>query len=148
MLWSMAEIELQGTSAFMRLLGLRFSRLAPDRVEAEFDVGPDHHHPWGGVHGGVLTAVIETVATAGAFAAVRDTGRRAVGVSNVTDFLRPAAEETLHVRAEPVLQGRVQQLWAVVITRADGASVARGQVRLQNIDAATPAVREKERSSR
>jgi acyl-coenzyme A thioesterase PaaI-like protein len=39
------------------------------------------------------------------------------------------------VLAEPLLQGSVQQLWQVVITRRDdGKTVARGQVRLQNVD--------------
>jgi acyl-coenzyme A thioesterase PaaI-like protein len=41
---------------------------------------------------GVFTAVIETVATAGAFEAVKDRGQLAVGVTNVTDFLRPQRE--------------------------------------------------------
>jgi acyl-coenzyme A thioesterase PaaI-like protein len=38
------------------------------------------------------------------------------------------------VVAEPVMQGKSQQLWQVIITRAeDGKEVARGQVRLQNV---------------
>ena len=41
-----------------------------------------------------------------------------------------------HVVAEPLQQGRTQQLWLVVVSRAqDGKAVARGQVRLQNIAA-------------
>jgi 1,4-dihydroxy-2-naphthoyl-CoA hydrolase len=44
----------------------------------------------------------------------------------------------VEVVAEPIQQGRTQQLWQVVITRGqDGKAVARGQVRLQNIDAST-----------
>jgi 1,4-dihydroxy-2-naphthoyl-CoA hydrolase len=86
------------------------------------------------VHGGVFTAVIETVATTGAFEAVKDRGQLAVGVTNVTDFLRPQREGRLNVVAEPIQQGRTQQLWQVVITRAeDGKAVARGQVRLQAV---------------
>jgi acyl-coenzyme A thioesterase PaaI-like protein len=42
------------------------------------------------VHGGVFTAVIETFATTGAYQAVKDRGQLAVGVTNVTDFLRPS----------------------------------------------------------
>jgi len=39
------------------------------------------------------------------------------------------------VVAEPIHQGATQQLWEVNITRAeDGKLVARGQVRLQNVD--------------
>ena len=128
----------EGPSAFLRLLGLHLDEARGDRVAGWFQVGPDHHQPWGLVHGGVYTAVIETVATTGAYEAVRDRGQLAVGVTNVTDFLRPHREGRLDVVAEPVQQGRTQQLWQVVTTRAeDGRAVARGQVRLQNIDAAT-----------
>jgi 1,4-dihydroxy-2-naphthoyl-CoA hydrolase len=128
--------ELEGQSAFMRLLGMHFDQLGGERVTGWFEVGADHHQPWGLVHGGVFTAVIETFATTGAYQAVKDRGQLAVGVTNVTDFLRPQREGRLEVVAEPIQQGRTQQLWQVVLTRAqDGKAVARGQVRLQNIDA-------------
>jgi uncharacterized protein (TIGR00369 family) len=130
--------DLEGQSAFMRLLGVHLDQTRGDRVAGWFEVGADHHQPWGLVHGGVFTAVIETFATAGAYEAVKDRGQLAVGVTNVTDFLRPQREGRLNVVAEPIQQGRTQQLWQVVITRAeDGKAVARGQVRLQNIEAST-----------
>ena len=79
--------------------------------------------------------MIETVATTGAYAAVKERGQLAVGVTNITDFLRPHREGTLRAVAEPLQQGKTQQLWQVVIDREDGKGVARGQVRLQNIEA-------------
>jgi acyl-coenzyme A thioesterase PaaI-like protein len=57
-----------------------------------------------------------------------------VGVHNGTDFLRARTEGRVDVVAVPIQQGRVQQLWSVVITATDtGKEVARGQVRLQNV---------------
>jgi uncharacterized protein (TIGR00369 family) len=95
-----------------------------------------HHQPWGLVHGGLYTAVIETFATTGAFEAVKDSGRQAVGLANATDFLRPHRTGPLQVVAVPIQQGRTQQLWQVEIRRPeDDKLIARGQVRLQNIDA-------------
>jgi len=96
-----------------------------------------HHQPWGLVHGGLYTTAIESFATTGAYQAVKNQGQQAVGVSNSTDFLRPHRSGRLSVVATPIHQGRTQQLWQVQITRPeDGKLVARGQVRLQNIDAA------------
>ena len=132
---SQADVNLEGESAFMRILGLRFEEIGPERVTASFETGPDHHQPWGLVHGGVFTAVIETVATTGAYQAVEDRGQLAVGVNNVTDFMRPHQQGRLDVVAEPLQQTKTQQLWQAVITREDGKTVARGQVRLQNIAA-------------
>ncbi|MCA1728133.1 MAG: PaaI family thioesterase [Actinobacteria bacterium] len=132
---SRADVNLEGDSAFMRILGLSFEEVGPERVTASFETGPDHHQPWGLLHGGVFTAVIETVATTGAYQAVRDRGQLAVGVNNVTDFMRPHQQGRLDVVAEPLQQTKTQQLWQVVISREDGKTVARGQVRLQNIAA-------------
>jgi 1,4-dihydroxy-2-naphthoyl-CoA hydrolase len=128
-------INPEDQSAFLRLLGLSFEEVGPDLVVANFDAGPDLHQPWGIVHGGVFAAVIETVATTGAYAAVKERGQLAVGVTNITDFLRPHREGTLRAVAEPLHRGKIQQLWQVVIEREDGKSVARGQIRLQNIEA-------------
>jgi uncharacterized protein (TIGR00369 family) len=66
----------------------------------------------------------------------KDHGQQAVGVSNITDFVRPHQSGRLHVRANAIHQGRTQQLWEVEIRRPqDDKLVARGHVRLQNIDA-------------
>ena len=130
---SRADVNLEGESAFMRILGLSFEEIGPERVTASFETGPDHHQPWGLVHGGVFTAVIETVATTGAYQAVKDRGQLAVGVNNVTDFMRPHQQGRLDIVAEPLQQTKTQQLWQAVITREDGKTVARGQVRLQNV---------------
>jgi 1,4-dihydroxy-2-naphthoyl-CoA hydrolase len=62
------------------------------------------------VHGGVYTAAVETAVSVGASTAVADRGLIAVGVANNTDFLRPMTEETVEVSAEPIQQGRSQQL--------------------------------------
>ncbi len=132
---SRADVNLEGESAFMRILGLSFEEVGPERVTASFETGSDHHQPWGLVHGGVFTAVIETVATTGAYQAVEDRGQLAVGVNNVTDFMRPHQQGRLDVVAEPLQQTKTQQLWQATITREDGKTVARGQVRLQNIAA-------------
>ena len=59
--------ELEGQSAFMRLLGAHFDEARGDRVTGWLEVGADHHQPWGLVHGGVFTAIIETFATVGAY---------------------------------------------------------------------------------
>ena len=128
------DLDLVEANAFGRATGFRLTSVEGDRVTGVVDAGPDQHTPWGVVHGGVYCAVVEAAASVGASAAVAAEGRFAVGVNNNTDFLRATTEGRLDVLAEPVQQGRMQQLWQVSITRADdGALVARGQVRLQNV---------------
>src|SRR5215216_5876437 len=126
--------DLNNASAFLAAAGLRLTHVAADRVEGVIDLDPAHHTPWGVVHGGVYTAAVESAASVGASAAVEEKGQFAVGVNNSTDFLRPVKEGRVDVVAEPIMQGQIQQLWQVIITRSeDGKEVARGQVRLQNV---------------
>jgi uncharacterized protein (TIGR00369 family) len=128
--------ELSAPSEFMRLLEIEFEERGPTRVTGSIAADERHHQPWGLIHGGLYTTVIESFATTGAFEAVKDQGMQAVGVSNHTDFLRPHRSGRLDVVATPVHQGRTQQLWQIEIRRPeDGKLVARGQVRLQNVPA-------------
>ena len=126
--------NLERPSAFLAALAMEFESVAPDRVVAWIELGPDQHTPWGVVHGGAYTTAIESAASVGASAAVLDRGQFAVGVNNSTDFLRPFVRGRVKVVAEPIHQGTTQQLWLVTISRADdGKLLARGQVRLQNV---------------
>ena len=128
-------MDVKQGSELMELLDIQFDEVSPTRVRGSVAADERHHQPWGIVHGGLYTAVIETVATTGAFEAVKDRGQHAVGVSNATDFLRPHRVGRLNVVAVPVQTGRTQQLWQVEVSRqTDDKLVARGQVRLQNLE--------------
>src|SRR2546430_7676484 len=125
--------QLDRPSAFLKALGLRLDLIEPARVVGSIDVGPDHHTPWGVVHGGTFTTAIESAASVGASLAVVDRGPFAGGVNNNTDFLRPLLNGRLTLIAGAVHPGATQQLWQVTLRREDGKLVARGQVRLQNV---------------
>jgi uncharacterized protein (TIGR00369 family) len=126
--------DLETASEFMRVTGLRFDDISGTGVRGSIELGPQHHQPFGIVHGGVYTAAIETAASVGATLAVADQGMVAVGVNNNTNFLASMSEGRVELVAEPISQTRTQQLWNVTITRAaDSRLVATGQVRLQNV---------------
>jgi len=127
-------VDLRTASRFVAASGFTVTEASGSRVTGHVDLGPDQHTPWGVVHGGVYCTVVESAASIGASAAVLERGQFAVGVNNQTDFLRPMTTGRLDVVAEPIQQGRTLQLWLVTLTRADdGKTVARGQVRLQNV---------------
>jgi len=130
---TVSPADLEHTSAFVSASGLRITHVAADRVEGVIDLGPEHHQPWGIVHGGVYATAIESAASVGAVTAASAHGLVAVGVNNTTNFLRSMTEGRVDVVARPIQQGRTQQLWEVQISDADGRLVAVGQVRLQNV---------------
>jgi 1,4-dihydroxy-2-naphthoyl-CoA hydrolase len=119
--------------AYVKWLGLEWVEATGDQVVAALDVRPDMHQPYGIVHGGVHCSVIETVASYGA--ALWYTDGQVVGVSNQTDFLRAVREGRLTATGTPIHRGRLQQLWLVEIRDDTERTVARGQVRLQNLPA-------------
>jgi len=120
-------------SAFLRAAGFIPDEATGSRVTGHADWGPDHHTPWGIVHGGVYAAAVESAASVGATLAVRERGQVAVGLTNVTHFLRPMTEGRVRIVAEAVSQGRTQQLWRVEISDDAGKLVAIGELRLQNV---------------
>ena len=113
-------------------LGLELLETSGDRVVAALDLRPDHQQPYGIVHGGVHSSIVETVASTGAAEWYGERGQ-VVGVNNSTDFLRAVRTGRLSVVGTPVHRGRLQQLWLVEIRDAGERLVARGQVRLQNV---------------
>ena len=121
-------------SAFVAAMGFTTAEVGGTKVTGSAELGPEHHTPWGVVHGGVYCAIVESAASIGASTAVREHGQFSVGVNNSTDFVRSMTAGRIDVVAEPVQQGKTLQLWLVTLTRAeDGKPVARGQVRLQNV---------------
>jgi uncharacterized protein (TIGR00369 family) len=105
----------------------------PDGATIEWTITPDHLQPYGIVHGGVYCAAVESAASYAAAHWLGDRGQ-VVGVSNQTDFLRAVSSGHLTAVSRPLHRGRSQQLWLVEITDDDGRLVARGQVRIQNLD--------------
>ena len=128
------DVSLTAASRFVAGTGFVVDEVTATRVRGHVDLGPDHHTPWGVVHGGLYTTVVESAGSIGASHAVADRGQFAVGVHNATDFLRPTTHGRVSVDAEALQQGRTQQLWLVVITNEESGKVlARGQLRLQNV---------------
>jgi 1,4-dihydroxy-2-naphthoyl-CoA hydrolase len=118
-------------------LGLQFTELGPNGARAQLEVKPTLLQPMGLLHGGVYCSIVESMASVAAYTWLNASGigGNVVGVNNNTDFLRSISSGTVYGSAEPIHRGRRQQLWLVTITDADDRVVARGQVRLQNLEA-------------
>jgi 1,4-dihydroxy-2-naphthoyl-CoA hydrolase len=137
-----APIPSHFTAPFDQELGLQFTELTPDGARAQLAVTPRLLQPMGLVHGGVYCSMIESMASVAAFTWLNSPGKgesgkggNVVGVNNNTDFLRSISSGMVYGAAEPIHRGRRQQLWLVTITDDSDRVVARGQVRLQNLEA-------------
>jgi len=116
-------------------IGLTYLEVTPDGSRAQLTITDQLLQPWGIVHGGVYCAVVEGVASASAQSWLSENGSgHVVGVNNNTDFLRAIGSGTVTATSTPIHRGRRQQLWLVTITDEQDRMVARGQVRLQNLE--------------
>ena len=115
---------------FETAIGLTFTRASPDEVACEVPVGPHTLQPYGLVHGGVYSAIIETLASVGAALYAAPRQQTAVGLENSTTFLRAVRSGTLTGVSRPLHRGRTTQVWEVEVRGDDGQIAASGRVRM------------------
>lgn len=110
-------------------MGLSFTRVTADALEAEVPITEALLQPYGLVHGGVYASIVETMASAASALVALPRGQSTVGLENSTSFLRAARSGTLHARATPEHRGGRSQVWSVHITDDQGRAIAIGRVR-------------------
>lgn len=96
---------------------ISFDVLTAARVEAHMPVTPDHHQPFGQLHGGVSVLLAESAASIGGYLAAPD-GKTAVGVEINANHVRAVSDGTVHAVAEPLHLGTSTQVWDVKIRDA------------------------------
>ncbi len=69
--------------------------------------------PFGLLHGGVISAMAEALASRGTWMAVHADGKIVVGLSNETNFLRPLTDGYVTQTAVARHRGRTRWLWEV-----------------------------------
>ena len=109
---------IEGT--FDALFGLEILEYSDDEVRGQVVIQPHHKQPAGLLHGGVLAAMAESLASLATFHAVAGDGKVAMGMSNATTFMRPITEGTVHAVARRRHRGRTTWVWDVDFTDDDG----------------------------
>ena len=126
--------HLNAAPGWVREMGIVILSASPDEVTCEWEVSEKHHQPYGIVHGGVHSGVIESLASIGAALVAHPRGQRVVGLENSTTFIRAVRAGTLRAVARPVTRGRATQVWEAWIRNDQAQLVAQGRVRLLCID--------------
>ncbi len=116
-------------------MGLRIVEATVERVIGEWTITPVHHQPYGIVHGGVHSGVIEALCSIGAALDARERGLSVVGLENHTSFIKAAREGVLRCTATPVAKGRRSQVWEGAVRDASDRLIASGRVRLWLLEA-------------
>ncbi len=116
-----ANERIRGT--FAGVLGMQFTHMAPDRVEATLKVRQEHKQPWGIVHGGAVMTLADTVAGAGAYMNLQH-GQETVTVELKINLIGAVRDGTVRAETAPVHRGRTTSIWETRIMDDAGKLVA------------------------
>jgi 1,4-dihydroxy-2-naphthoyl-CoA hydrolase len=107
-----------------KLLGIRFIRTDPDRVQAELVVRAEFCTRPAVAHGGAIMALADTVSAVATIVNIPE-GAGTTTIESKTNFVAAAPEGSVLVAtATPVHRGRRTQVWQTRIETAEGKLVA------------------------
>jgi 1,4-dihydroxy-2-naphthoyl-CoA hydrolase len=118
------------------VLGFELTDLGADRATGRVVVTERLLQPLGMVHGGVFAALAESLASAATHRVVARDGFAALGMSNVTSFLRPVTAGTVEADAACLHRGRTTWVWDIRLTDDAGrvCAVSRVTVAVRRLD--------------
>jgi 1,4-dihydroxy-2-naphthoyl-CoA hydrolase len=99
--------------SFDTLYGLELIDCSDSLVRGRVGVRSELMQAAGRVHGGVLSAIAESLAAGGTASAVAAEGKVAVGLSQLTTSLHPITGGTIHATAVRRHRGRTTWVWEV-----------------------------------
>ncbi len=102
--------------------------ISDEEVRASVPVRDEVKQPMGLVHGGLYASIAESLASTATALAVAPEGKQAMGLSNVTSFMRPITEGTVHATARRIHRGRTTWVWEVDFTDEQGRLCASTRV--------------------
>jgi len=108
----------------MEHLGIVYSDVDDDYLEATMSVEPCVHQPMGILHGGATAALAESVASAASALRVDLDRQFAVGMELSINHLKSVRSGRIVARAEPVHLGRSTHLWDIRIRDENDRQIA------------------------
>jgi 1,4-dihydroxy-2-naphthoyl-CoA hydrolase len=113
---------------FDELVGTEWLSDDPDDARVRLAIRDELRQPFGLMHGGVMSTLIESVCSHATAGAVYDQGMAAMGQSINVSFLRPVTEGGVEVRAQARHRGRTTWLWQAEVLDDGGKACALAQM--------------------
>ena len=111
---TLQELQSACTSTLVESLGIEFTAVGENYIEARMPVDERTIQPMGLLHGGASAALAETLGGAGAYLSVEE-GTICVGLEINANHVRPAGRGWVTGRADPLHLGRTTQVWNIAI---------------------------------
>jgi 1,4-dihydroxy-2-naphthoyl-CoA hydrolase len=105
---------------FDGLIGTEWLSDDPDDARVRLSIRDELRQPFGLLHGGVMSTLVESVCSRATAGAVYEDGMAAMGQSIDVSFIRPVTEGGVEVRAKARHRGRTTWIWEAEILNDEG----------------------------
>jgi 1,4-dihydroxy-2-naphthoyl-CoA hydrolase len=113
---------------FDELIGTEWVSDDPDDARVRLSIRDDLRQPFGLMHGGVMSTLVESVCSRATAGAVYEDGMAAMGQSINVSFIRPVTEGSVEVRAKARHRGRTTWIWEAEVLNDEGKVCALAQM--------------------
>ena len=105
---------------FDGLIGTEWLSDVPDDARVRLPIRDELRQPFGLMHGGVMSTLVESVCSRATAGAVFEDGMAALGQSIDVSFIRPVTEGSVEVRAKARHRGRTTWIWEAEVLNDEG----------------------------
>jgi 1,4-dihydroxy-2-naphthoyl-CoA hydrolase len=115
-------------SHFDALVGTEWLDDDPDHARVRVAMRDELRQPVGLLHGGVMSALVESICSRATALAVMDGGMMAMGQSISVSFIRPITEGSVEIQAKARHRGRTTWVWDAEVHNDAGKLCALAQM--------------------
>lgn len=115
-------------------IGIEFTAVGEDFIEARMPVDRRTHQPFGLLHGGASVALAETLGSVAATCCVDTSRQFCVGLEINANHIRSARDGYVTGTAKPVHVGKKTQVWEIRITNDANELVCISRITLAVLD--------------
>jgi 1,4-dihydroxy-2-naphthoyl-CoA hydrolase len=122
--FSIDEIEnLEREDHMGFFLGIKFTRVGDDEIEARMPVDNRTKQPYGILHGGASVVLAETIGSFASHYVIDNSKYKAVGMEVNANHLRPVRDGYVTAVCKPVHLGKSSHVWDIRISDDKGKTV-------------------------
>jgi 1,4-dihydroxy-2-naphthoyl-CoA hydrolase len=110
------ELNSWSANTLVQHLGIKFTGVGEDYLEAKMPVDHRTHQPIGALHGGASVALAETMGSMGAMCCLDRTKQYCVGLEINANHIKGVRDGFVRGIAKPVHIGKKTQVWEIRIT--------------------------------
>jgi uncharacterized protein (TIGR00369 family) len=115
-------------SHFDALIGTEWLDDDPDHARVRLQMRDELRQPFGLLHGGIMSTLVESICSRATALAVMEGGMIAMGQSISVNLIRPVTEGGVEVRAKARHRGRTTWVWDAEVLNDDEKICALAQM--------------------